>query len=420
MIQKFILKILRNNAAFGEAFDSCIECGFCERVCPSRGLTFTPRQRIKMLKSIKNDIRSNTNKELLYKLVDTCAVDGLCQTACPVSINTGDMVKDLRNRLHSNTETKIAGMVADNFSIAQTGSKAGLSIGHCIETISWTNTTLQLGHVAEYLTGKTLPKWNHFLPKASFYDSIVHKIPDFVYFPCCISRIMGQPAEGYEKSLIETIASIAEKANFKLLIHEKANDLCCGNAFLSKGYFDAYAKSLSKLIDYLYDWSDGGRIPIVFDSSSCTYSIRNAGKYIPEESLEKYKKLNVLDIIEFLHDYALPNLSTKAIDKSIALHPNCSVRKMGLQSKFEEIARKFTKNIVVPDNLDCCGFAGDRGLLFPELSNSATKAEAQEIKNTEADLHYSSNIPCEVAMADATKENYLSIAYLVDQYSVKF
>jgi D-lactate dehydrogenase len=409
---------LKKTPGYGEAFDSCIECGFCERVCPSRDLSFTPRQRIKMLRNIKNDIKSNQNKELLYNLVDTCAVDGLCQTACPVSINTGEIVKNLRNQLLSKSEKTIAKVISNNFAVAETTAKAGLSIGHAIEAISWPNTTLQLGHVAENMMRTTLPKWNQYLPKVSHYQTIKHIRPDFVYFPCCISRIMGQPADTNEKNLIDTIASISEKAGFKLLISDEANSQCCGNAFLSKGYFAAYRNSLSKLINTLYEWTNGGRIPVVFDSSSCTHSFRDATEYVDEYDIEQYDKLTILDIVEFLHDEALPNLEIKRTTESIALHPNCSIRKMNLENKMVSIAKVFSENVSVPDNLDCCGFAGDRGMLYPELTDLATMAEGKEVIALEADLHYSSNIPCEVGMTAASKENYQSIAYLVDKNSV--
>jgi D-lactate dehydrogenase len=59
--------------------------------------------------------------------------------------------------------------------------------------------------------------------------------------------------------------------------------------------------------------------------------------------------------------------------------------------------------------------AGDRGFLFPELTASATKAEAREAKNQNVEGCYSSTRTCELAMSQAVQKNYESILYLVNE-----
>src|SRR5690625_4477835 len=80
----------------------CVSCGYCEPVCPSRDLTLTPRQRIVTLRAIETARQAGDEKlarelerDYDYESVETCAVDGMCQTACPVNINTGDLVRRL-------------------------------------------------------------------------------------------------------------------------------------------------------------------------------------------------------------------------------------------------------------------------------------------------------------------------------------
>ena len=86
-----------------EEVDRCVECGYCEPVCPSRDLTTTPRQRIVLRREMQRAESSGDTallhqlqQEYEYDAIDTCAVDGMCQTACPVLINTGDLMKRLR------------------------------------------------------------------------------------------------------------------------------------------------------------------------------------------------------------------------------------------------------------------------------------------------------------------------------------
>ena len=83
--------------------DRCVECGYCEPVCPSRDLTTTPRQRIVLRREMAaaqaagdDALLATLREEYEYDAVDTCAVDGMCATACPVLINTGDLTKRLR------------------------------------------------------------------------------------------------------------------------------------------------------------------------------------------------------------------------------------------------------------------------------------------------------------------------------------
>jgi D-lactate dehydrogenase len=127
--------------------------------------------------------------------------------------------------------------------------------------------------------------------------------------------------------------------------------------------------------------------------------------------------LAILDSIEFLHDCVLPKLDLHPLDEDVVLHPNCSARKLGLDTGMLAIAQKCARSATVPFHLGCCAFAGDRGLLFPELTASATEKEAAEVDARNYDGYYSSNIPCEIGMSEATGKDYVSIVYLVERAS---
>ena len=73
------------------------------------------------------------------------------------------------------------------------------------------------------------------------------------------------------------------------------------------------------------------------------------------------------------------------------------------------------EEVVVPLNASCCGFAGDRGMLHPELTASATEAEAAEVSARATARHVSSNRTCEVGLERATGEPYESIIYLLEE-----
>ncbi len=170
--------------------------------------------------------------------------------------------------------------------------------------------------------------------------------------------------------------------------------------------------------------SGHGKTAIVIDTTSCTYALRTCAgissgsdDILSPEDLAIYRQLSLIDSIEFIHDTLIPRLDIHPINDDVVLHPNCSARKLGLDSKLLAIAQKCAKSTTVPLNLGCCGFAGDRGLLIPDLTRSATSMEAVEVNANVYGGFYSSNITCEIGMSAATGKSYEGIVYLVEKAS---
>jgi D-lactate dehydrogenase len=88
---------------------------------------------------------------------------------------------------------------------------------------------------------------------------------------------------------------------------------------------------------------------------------------------------------------------------------------MKTENKLVRVAKHFAREVTIPNNAGCCGMAGDRGFLFPELTAAATKPEAMEVGQRKYDGYYSSTKTCEIALSEAVKENYLAILYLADE-----
>jgi D-lactate dehydrogenase len=408
--------------------DRCIECGYCEPRCPSRNLTLTPRQRIVIRREIARQRNAGTDTALLaslykdynYSGLDTCAVDGLCASACPVNINTGDLTKHLRAGLVTPRGNRTALWLSEHFTQVEKILGFGIRLGHVAESVLGTNAIVGLTRFAEKLSRSTLPKWNSAVPHVpSRRPATRRDEASYVYFPSCISRRMGVPQSGMA-SLAETLLTVASRAGVPLWIPEDVDGNCCGMPFGSKGYSEAYLATRRRTLERFWEWSDHGRLPIVIDTTSCTYTLRqyaeNLSELTPEEH-QIFTKLTLLDGLELMNDVLLPALKIHPVAEAVVLHPNCSSRKLDLQDKMVAIARRCAKNVTVPLNLDCCAFAGDRGLLFPELTASATSLESAEVNAHSYDGYYSSNITCEMGMTLATQHNYHSIVYLLEQAS---
>ncbi len=434
---------LKSMSLVSPEVDKCIECGFCESKCPSRRLTLTPRQRIVVQREISRlKAFGSYSPELVsaiddfsYAGIDTCAVDGLCATACPVNINTGDLTRRLRAEAVSPRGEQIASWLADHFSLTESALGVGVRLGHLAESMIGARGVTSITQFAEQVTGVTLPKWNAYIPfpspvraerSASEVEAGRRKgegQKEFIYFPSCISRQLGQPKgdshleDDCRLSLAETIITISSRAHINLHIPRNASGTCCGMPFNSKGYTSAYQTSLHKTIVKFWEWSEDGKYPIIMDTTSCTHTLRACSDDLKKEDKELWKKLTILDSVEFLHDFVLPKLKVQPIDQDVVLHPNCSARKLGLDAKMLAIAKHCAKSATVPLNLSCCAFAGDRGLLFPELTQSATEKETAEVNARDYGGYYSSNIPCEIGMSEATGKDYTSIVYLVERAS---
>ncbi|WP_420898716.1 FAD-binding and (Fe-S)-binding domain-containing protein [Cryobacterium gelidum] len=129
------LKDLKAIPAVAKEVDRCTECGWCEPVCPSRNVTLTPRQRIVSLRAIEQArldgnlaLVAELEKDYEYDAVQTCAADGMCQTACPVTINTGDLMKRLRRDDANPVEKAIWNVAAKNWGAVTRGAGVALSV----------------------------------------------------------------------------------------------------------------------------------------------------------------------------------------------------------------------------------------------------------------------------------------------------
>jgi len=407
--------------------DRCMECGFCEPKCPSRRLSLTPRQRIVVRREMARQRALAGEPTLLdaleggyvYAGLDTCAVDGLCATACPVNINTGDLVKHLRTERIPPRGQSIAMALSKNFRQVERAVGMAVRLGHAVEKVIDVKGIQRVTRLVERISGLNLPKWNAGVPYAS------RRIPrtqpqnaEFIYFPSCLSRAMGiPPGDPKAASLIETFLKVSQRAGIQVSIPEHARGHCCGMPFGSKGYSQAYRDMLHRTLTRFWEWTDQGRLPVVIDASSCAYTLRSCSDALSPADETLWRKLTILDSIEYAHDILLPRLKFTPLPETVILHPNCASRKLNLQDKLLTIARSCASSATIPEALDCCAFAGDRGLLFPELTASATSLEAQEVNARAYDGYYSSNLTCEMGMTTATGKPYRSILYLLEKAS---
>jgi D-lactate dehydrogenase len=152
--------------------------------------------------------------------------------------------------------------------------------------------------------------------------------------------------------------------------------------------------------------SDGGRLPVISDGASCTEGFL---------AMSRGSALNVIDAVDFAERALLPRLVVTRKLKSVALHPTCSSEHLGVTGPMRRIAEAISGEAVIPDDWGCCAFAGDRGMLHPELTASATQAEAAALAARDFTAYASLNRTCEIGMTRATGKPYRHILELLEE-----
>nr|WP_244556619.1 FAD-binding and (Fe-S)-binding domain-containing protein [Enterovibrio nigricans] len=399
-----------------DLIDRCIECGFCEAVCPSRTLSLSPRQRIVLYREMQRLKHSNEHDKynaleetFSYLGVDTCAATGLCADRCPVGINTGDLIKQVRTEKYKRF-TPIATWSANHFGTTTALTRLGLKTNAAIQrTLGESALNKTINGLRRLSNGKT-PKWHPDFPSANNHvpkNSETRKAKRVVYYPSCASRNMGNEVTSEDKkTLTEVTMSLLERAGYQVIIPKKLEEQCCGMPYDSKGM-----KTLSKEKSYrleatLWQASELGKLPILMDTSPCV-----------KISKEQFTfPLDVYEPSEFVIKYLLSELDIEPVDETIMLHITCSTRRMGLSDSLLSLANACAKQVIVPEHIECCGFAGDKGFFTPELNAAATLTLKQQIP-LDCKRGFSNSRTCEIGLTHHSGIPYRSILYLLDEVS---
>ena len=410
------------------AATTCVECGFCEPVCPSRNLTTTPRQRIVLRREMARQpegspVQRALLEEYEYDALQTCAADGSCQLACPLGIDTGKMVKELRVAQHGERAEKAALGAAKRWGAVERASRVALRFAGPI--MRRTKRGKGLPGAAVWGGTGDPPR-----TKAGSVRGGSPVPPDgaaAVYVPSCTNRIFGQAtpsevghsggAEVHTGSVVESLVTVSTRAGSPVWIPDGVDGSCCGLPWSSKGFDAAHRYKANEMVEKLWEWSGEGKLPVVIDAASCTGAIVEPGDgVLGEENAERLGKLEIVDSVAWALRL-LPKLELSGKVASATAHPTCATRRLGLAPSLRALAEALADDVYIAPSATCCGFAGDRGISHPELTAAATRPQAEELAGRSFDAHLATNRTCEIAMTRATGQPYESPLILLERLS---
>ena len=406
-------KNLKAQCVIDDAFTICMECGFCEKNCPSRNLTLTPRQRIALLretKRLENEgnfaVANELKKGYEYFGVETCAACSMCKGLCPLSIDTAQIALSMR-RIDP-PAPGLAKKIYDNFSSTLEMCRAGVSLEGIAGAIITQKAISKITEGLHGVTGvtpyvpKTTPKANRYKLKNRIKPTNFEKV---VYFSTCANRAFRQN-QGYDdqRSLQQVVESLCNKAQIDIIYPEHIENLCCGLSF--ENYDDVHERAVKDLHDALMKASQNGKYPIVIDHSAC---FNHAFKHMPD--------LEINDISEFLCKFVVPRLDITKCDERVIVHKQCKIKVLGKSQYIEDLARLCSDNVFNIKSFACDGFAGQKGFFTPELNKCATKDLASEVAEYGATLGVSSSSTCEIGLGESGGIPFVSVAYLLDRCS---
>ncbi|WP_086964345.1 FAD-binding and (Fe-S)-binding domain-containing protein [Oceanisphaera avium] len=444
------LKHLKPLPAADPLIDKCIECGFCEAVCPSKNLSLTPRQRIVLYRELQrrqanNESHTDTLKQVFeYQGIATCAATGLCEQRCPVGINTGEMMRKLRSSRYQKF-APIARWTANHFAGTSKTIRLGLTTLDGARTLLGTSAVSKINNTLRKVTANKVPMWFPQLPSANAHrlepshglakhdkspsyssgasdfikdqplqpklSSPEKSVAKVIYFPSCASRVLGQSPQAQDpRPLTEVTLSVLAKAGFEVIIPADLSRLCCGMPYHSKGLNQQYVTKNQELINHLWHVSEQGRWPVLMDTSPCAKLSIDSLKHTDKQALMVYEP------VEFILDKALAKLSLNPLDETVMLHITCSSQRLGLSEKMLQLAQRCATKVIVPEHISCCGFAGDKGFTVPELNACALASLKAQVPQS-CSRGFSNSRTCELGLSHHSGINYESILYLVDEVS---
>jgi len=393
--------------------DGCTQCGMCLATCPtyknSEELTQSPMGRIQIIRNINSGAYE-------YKLVDadsldTCLACGTCETVCPSKVAYLDLLHGAKSKLREQRSkslyTNTLLMVLKHtllLSIFANLAKPFVPLAHFLRN------RIKSEKLYSLLTGIAYSKYANETSNKSYYKSSVKQTAlKISLFKGCVSSV-------FDRQVQDATMSLLRSCGVKVYV---ANDqTCCGAVHAHNGdkttAINLAIKNMQALQSEPVD-------AIINTSSGCGLYLKEYGKLLDEETKcisepAKAMSTKTTDILSWLYSSAVLNdFQFNSCNKVVALHTPCSL-------KTDELAISATKLLLnkipglvihnVSDFASCCGAGGSHLLTHPQKAASLRVETLNDVKNINPDIVLTSNVSCSLHLKEGLMEQGLDIEVL--------
>jgi D-lactate dehydrogenase len=275
----------------------------------------------------------------------------------------------------------LAAALAGRFGMAVAATRGALALAH--------------GFGVRRLPGTEVPLPGPGRPLPRRWPTARGEAPTVAYLPTCIARATGPD------DVPGAFANLCDAAGIGVIVPETTAHLCCGQPFASKGLIAAQRLVAERTAAALLAL---GSPVVVTDTSTCAAQLASFADVLPRDMAAQWKRLRVIDPATFAASELVPRLGGRLAPQArrVVLHPTCSDQKRSWDAPFAAAVRAASTSATVPTTVGCCGMAGDRGWLVPELTASATIREAHAARDSGAPEGICTSSLCGQAMTAAT------------------
>lgn len=417
------IKNLKPTHSIDEFMDSCMECGFCEKVCPSKEITLSPRQRIAVYREIQR-LESKNNKtqseieelqslkqDYKYYGVQTCATCSMCYMICPLEIDTAKIATNINNA-HAKG-IGVARSISNNLGTAIKFAKFGVKMANTAQALLGRENTKNMSLYLNKKIGTPIIPVS--MPKSNAYKLENRENgseENVVYFTSCLNRIFA-PNTKDARSIQEVFESLCNKAKINCYYPKNISKMCCGKAFKDFSLKDKTLNPIYQSLQEIKQEFSGKKYVVVCDHSACS------GEIIAKlRESDEFCDMKFQDVSEFVWTNIIPRLNIQPLSEDVGLYMVCSSKKYGFSEYLKSIAQACTKGATIEHlQTHCCGFAGNKGFTTPELNDSALDGLGSYFATQNLKCAYSSSSTCEIGLSNKTNIQWQHIIYLLDEVS---
>ena len=388
-----------------EKFLDCVHCGLCTSACPTYLETGnendSPRGRIYLMRAVTDGRLELTDS--VSQHLDLCLDCRSCETACPSGVEYGRLIEPFRVSMNQSADGTSAKpdwfhrWILHGLFPYPKRVRWALSPAKLMQTLAIDRLVDAIGLTK--LLPKKLQRMHRLLPKLKIREA---EIPEFLPAigekRATVALFLGCVADAMFQHVNWATARVLQHNGCDVIVPQAQQ--CCGAIHYHSGQADPaieFANQNAKAFDI--DEVDA----VIINVAGCGSMLKDYGHIAKELSVEAEtaERLNqfaakVKDVSEFLSALG-PIVPEHPINATMTYHDACHLcHAQQIRSQPRELLSLIPEIKLVPlaESEICCGAAGSYNLTEPEMADRLGERKARHILDTKAEAVVMGNAGC--------------------------